>query len=165
MPETNKKSPLYVFYGEGISYFFVADVNIKDIENSESLLRDTRKKNSEHFDKESKLEQNSFADNLSVMSRAKSTMYRAVKSKLIGDKGIQIQHEGLDIRQIVLTRVAVDYLLYMRKFSSTSINNMRKYYHQTTKQFNRDQTNTVHVVSNILILLEKDKKAVLGRFK
>ena len=92
-----------------------------------------------------------------------STFYRPTKAKQIGDKGLQISHKGLQIRQIILARVAEDYLIFMRQFSSSSLAKMQFYYKKGTKRFQRTSTKPVKAVSNILVLVENSQQSQLGK--
>lgn len=81
----------------------------------------------------------------------------------MGDKGLQIKHEGMNIRQILLTRVFLDFLVFMRQMSSHSLTNMINYNLKTHKKFDR-KTSFNFVVSQLLVLLSDDPEIIKGIF-
>lgn len=96
------------------------------------------------------------ADNISIM-------YKPTRVKKVGDKGLKISHTGLKIRQIILARVAEDYLLFMRQFSSSNLNKMKTYYQKGKKKFSRDSNKPIKAVSNVLVLVENSEQTTIGR--
>ena len=93
-----------------------------------------------------------------------SVMYKPSQVKQIGDKGLKIMHFGLVIKQIILARVAEDYLFYMRQFSSSNLNKMKGYYKKNKKTFKRESTKPIKAVSNVLVLVESNQHTTLGTF-
>jgi hypothetical protein len=92
-----------------------------------------------------------------------SVMYKPTKTKKVGDKGLKISHYGLKIKQIILARVAEDYLLFMRQFSSSNLNKMKAYYKKGKKTFTRDLNKPIKAVSNVLVLVEQSEQTVIGK--
>ena len=157
-----KNSPLYLFYGNGLSYFFVSDVAVgeeefKNQDESSLSVRPSQMRTQGSVKNE---EQNSTllgGDNI-------STFYKPTKAKKIGDKGLKIMHQGLQVKQIILGRVAEDYMIYMRKFSSSSLNKMKSYYKKTTKIFQRSSSKPIKAISNVLLLVESTDQTTLSKF-
>ena len=154
---------MFLFYGDGLTYFFVS--NFGSDSPSDEISPENNVKNSPNtLSAPSNLKPNlRQSENLNTVSKLKSSVYKTTQSKEIGDKGLQILHEGLNIRQILLGRIGLDYLVYMRKFSSHSMENMRKYYRESKKTFNRVSGVWKQVVSNVLVILEHKSGPIIGK--
>jgi hypothetical protein len=157
-----KQSPLYLFYGNGISYFFVSDVMMSE-EVSDNNVSVLSTQNSPMISKSQTPKNND--QSIQFGNDNTSTFYRPTKAKQIGDKGLQISHKGLQIKQIILARVAEDYLIFMRQFSSSSLAKMQSYYRKGTKEFKRNSSKPIKAVSNVLVLVEKNQQTNLGKAK
>jgi hypothetical protein len=155
-----KQSPLYLFYGKGISYFFVSDVEMseeaidKDLSAMSSSISPLMSKN---------LTPKNTNQSIQLGGDNVSTFYKPTKVNKIGDKGLQILHKGLQVKQIILGRVAEDYLMFMRQFSSSSMTKMKNYYRKSTKAFKRNSTKPIKAVSNVLLLVENNQQTLLGK--
>lgn len=154
-----RQSPLYLFYGIGISYFFVSDVELSE---GASQLEDSRSNALNSPRVTTHLTPQNRESALQSGEDGQSSLYRPTRAKQIGDKGLQITHRGLQVRQIILARLAEDYLHFLRQFSSSSLSKMKKYFKKSNKKFKRDSAKPIKTVSNVLVLVENGNQTQLG---
>lgn len=159
--------PLYVFYGQGISYFFVDELPTEELPNPTddfSVLGNKSQKSHNPLDPSRGSFKNQ-GESLSMISRTNSVLFKASKPTIFSDKAMQLKHRNLNIRQIILGEISGEVLTALRENSSVKISWGRKTGVQLSSAklgFAQHNQGLHKKFSKVLVLLEKNKcKAVV----